>query len=220
MKFPEKVDAILFDMDGVLLDSERGWRKYEKETFVKVGIKELPQHLLGQIYGISMQQEYDLLKSEVNVPVSYDEYVANYDSFSKRVYAESDLADELDVTLSTLKMRNIKFAIVSASLGKWIALMMERLNRKDYFDVLLSISDEPDLSPKPSPDGYLRAIELLGVKAENTIIIEDSNRGIKSGNAAGVFTIATSEFVDSTYKQTGHDLQISKLRDILQLVGN
>ncbi|MCC7303865.1 HAD family phosphatase [bacterium] len=211
------VKAILFDMDGVLLDSERVWRKYEKETFSAVGIEELPENLKKKIYGISMKDEFALLKGTIKLNVTYEEYVSNYDKFSRRVYSESALAANLENVLQTLKNKGLKLAIVSASLQPWIELALKRLQKSDYFDLAISLADTPGLRQKPEPDGYLRAMEILCATPKETLVIEDSNRGLKSGRASGAVTIATSEFIDSAvYKQEGYDEKIEKLEDLLE----
>lgn len=210
--------AVLFDMDGVLLDSERQWRKYETESFLAVGIAELTPEIRKLIYGISMQQEYDLIKRSIGISVTYEQYVANYDRFSQRVYSESKLAENLEETLTSLKSMGLKLAIVSASLQPWIELTLNRLVGKDYFDTTISIADTSGLQPKPAPDGYLKAMELLEVSPTECIVIEDSNRGIKSGNAAGAATIATKEFINDDYQQEGYDTQVDYLKQILSII--
>lgn len=205
-------------MDGVLLDSERVWRKYGEETFRAVGITEIPENIRKQIYGISMKDEYTLLKTAVNIQVSLEEYIANYDRFSAKVYTESALAVNLEGLLQKLKERELRLAIISASLKPWIDLALNRLQRQDYFEQVISIADTPDLKQKPEPDGYLRAMEILGLAPTEVVVVEDSNRGIQSGKASGAFTIATEEFIDDSYQQVGFDTKIKRLEDVLELI--
>lgn len=214
-QFPQNIQAILFDMDGVLLDSERVWRKYTPQFWTDCGVKELPQIVSEQVYGISMSEEYEIVQKHIGISMTLEEYVAAYDKYSLRVYTEARIALDLEKTLTNLKSRGLKLAIVTSSLGSWVNLFTNRLSKSDYFDIKLSIADTSGLNPKPSPAGYLHALEKLGIKAENAIAVEDSNRGIKSARAASLFTVASSEFIDSTYDQAGYDSQILFLKNLL-----
>jgi len=71
--------------------------------------------------------------------------------------------------------------LTSTSRGKWIKLALKKLNfKKNDFDYILSLNDRKDLRPKPYPDGYIETMKVLDTTPKSTIVLEDSNSGIKS----------------------------------------
>ncbi len=211
---PSDIKAICFDMDGVLLDSERGWRIYGSDFWNDCGIKELPPELSEQIYGISMQEEHKILTEAKALTMSYETYVSMYDKYSKIVYESSKLSENLEETLQNLQSKNIKLAIVTSSLRSWVSLFLQKLTTEKYFDLIVSIANTPLLNPKPSPDGYNYAVTQLGLSKSSVAAVEDSNRGIAAAKSAGLFTVASSEFINEDYTQTGYDAVIPYLREI------
>lgn len=213
-RFPEELKAIFFDMDGVLLDSERVWRdEYGDAFWNDIGVKELPPALSEQIYGISMHDEHAILQREIGLSLTLDEYIAKYDKYSDLVYSSAKLAENLEETLSHCKETGLYIAIVTSSVGNWVEKVLRRLS-KDYFDLVVAVPDHPELKPKPQPDPYLYTLQRSGFRANQVIAVEDSNRGIQAAVTAGIYTIASAEFVNEEYKQKGYDARISFLKSI------
>jgi HAD superfamily hydrolase (TIGR01509 family) len=208
-----KIKAILFDMDGVLLDSERAWQKVMPNFRHRIGIENIPEEIEKQSYGISMATEHKLFQEQLGLKLTLQEFIDAYDFYATDIYPKVTLARELEKTLSYLKSHDIKLGIVTASVNIWVDLFKSRLS-ENYFDFILSLADSENLKQKPSPDGYQFAMKHFSVKPENTLVIEDSNRGIQAGKASGAITLASSEFIDPTYIQKEYDFKITTLLEI------
>lgn len=177
------IKAILFDMDGTLVDSEKYYTKMSYRWALQY--RDVDKRDIYQIVGTNMDKTYRIMSKLAGL--SYDETKKSYDEyFSVHPMDYNDyLFDDVKDVLP--KLCDYKLAICTLSsrdmLNKFIS--DTGLN---CFDLLLSNDDVKN--PKPSPDIYLKAIERLGVNKEETLVIEDSSTGIKAGKNAGICTLA------------------------------
>ncbi len=168
-------DAILFDLDGVLIDSEglytAFWDKTEK--LFPTGIPDFARH----IKGTNLDSIMKLFK-----PEERDEIMSRILDFdSNLVYPVFESAEEM---LTLLAERSIPAAMVTSSNPE----KMEQLFRqyphfRNHFATIVNGSMVS--RGKPDPEGYLLAAERLGVKPERCVVVEDSLQGIRAGRAAG-----------------------------------
>lgn len=212
-----KPRAIVFDMDGVLLDSERAWHKVLPAFRLKIGLPNIPPEVEEQTYGLPMSVEHAILVEHTQLKLTLDEFIAAYDYFAQDVYTQAPLAAKLPQTLKSLKAKDIKLAVVTASVESWYKLFITRLGYNP-FDYVVPLADRRDLRQKPSPDGYLETMKALGVTPAETYVIEDSNRGIAGGKASGAYVVASHEFISPEYQQIGFDTQIQKLEELPALL--
>ncbi|NLJ70735.1 MAG: HAD family phosphatase [Clostridiaceae bacterium] len=177
--------AILFDMDGVLVDSEPALAQVASEIFREADIPASPEDFtpyigtgedtyLGEVvrkYG----HEFDPgIKYKV-----YDRYIAEAEKYVKTFPGTLDL-------LNTLKSKGIKMAVVSSADLIKVEANIKALGFND-FDAVITGSDVK--RKKPFPDIYLLAANKIGIEPANCIVVEDATAGIESGNAAGMITI-------------------------------
>jgi len=222
-KFKDEIDAEAIGLDNVTVEESTFLSKlydqfdeytapYSPENLNvkgKLTLKEIEK----QSYGISMATEHKLFQEQLGLKLTLQEFIEAYDLYATDIYPKVTLANKLEETISKLKSLDIKLAIVTASVNIWVDLFKTRLN-ENYFDFILSLADSENLKQKPSPDGYLFAMKHFSVEPENTLVIEDSNRGIQAGKASGATTLASSEFIDESYIQKGYDFKISNLTEI------
>lgn len=172
--------AIIFDMDGVLFDTESFYYR-RREVFLDqkgISIKHLPPSFfiggnMKQIWRAILREEYenwDILRLQEE----YSEYKRQH----PLPYKELIFTDVKNVLLE-LKKKNIKLALASNSTKEDILRALSETQLMGYFDMIMSGQEVKE--SKPSPDVYLKVMEELGVKSTETLIIEDSEKGIQAG---------------------------------------
>jgi HAD superfamily hydrolase (TIGR01509 family) len=194
-----KPDAILFDMDGVLVDSLNAWWKSLNSAILKYHQQEISrEEFIKKYWGRDL--EYNLKKMKLNPKVinfcnvSYEDNI-NY----VKIYTD---------TIPTLKkLNNYKKAIVTNTPKVCMDKIIPRLNLKPYFDTIVT-SDEVKQG-KPSPDLIFKACKRLNVDAKKTILIGDTSADIQAAKAAGCKVIGMR--IDGDYK-------IEKLSEIEQII--
>jgi HAD superfamily hydrolase (TIGR01509 family) len=194
-----KKKAFIFDMDGVMIDSETEWIK-------------LFNFMSGHGLGQSIDSSY-LEAKKAQPKLNKEAYLSQLNDQAQIIYRQAPLTPQIDDLIDKLVSKNFRLAIVSGSMGNWIARVNERLRRP--IETTISVHDQPDLKVKPAPDGYLEAMRLLKVKPDETIILEDSNLGIKAGKAAGAFVICLTELHPKDYHPQGADLYVKNISELL-----
>lgn len=188
MARPGRIDAVLFDFDGTLCNTE------------VVNLR-LVQGVLRQMGAEVSLEELEVLtggEDRVTVPSILERHhvAGTIDDYERlrdncyRTYAEAPLTLEpgaLDL-LDSLRARGTKVGLVSMTVARCILTGVARLRILDRFDVV--VCGDMVSRRKPAPDPYLRAAELLGVDPAHCIAVEDSPTGIRSAKAAGCHVIA------------------------------
>ena len=210
------IKAIIFDMDGVLFDTENFYFK-RRETFLAskgISVKHLPpKYFIGgrmdqfweNILGDKIA-DYDTKALEV-------EYTA-YKNVHRPAYDEL-VFDDANHVLKTLTAKGITLALASNSAREDVEDALEKSGLKQYFTHILSGSDFAE--GKPNPAIYNAAWEKLGFDKKDIVIIEDSQKGIQAGVAAGVRVLAIRDKVFGV-DQSKADVLIDSLTEALQLV--
>lgn len=188
------IKAILFDMDGTLVDSERYYTEMSYKWALQY--RDVDKRDIYQIVGTNMDKTYRIMSKLAGL--SYDETKKSYDEyFGMHPMNYNDyLFDDVKDVLS--KLSDYKLAICTLS-SRWMLDKFIDDCGLNCFDLLLS--DDDVKNPKPSPDIYLKAIERLGVNRDETLVIEDSSTGIKAGKNAGICTLARDSsrfFIDQS----------------------
>lgn len=188
-----EVKAILFDMDGILMDSEYYYMHGTVQWMKELGYNK-DEKALYTIIGTTMDQTYDMLSAFLDHRYTKDELKAiNEDYFLvKHPLRPKDIMfDHVKEVLDKLKKMNIKLAVCSSSPKDTIVVSLSDMGIIDDFDIICC--SENFEYPKPSPDIYLHAMDKLHVNKENTIVYEDSTIGIKAGVASGALCIARED---------------------------
>jgi HAD superfamily hydrolase (TIGR01509 family) len=180
------MDAVCFDMDGVLVDSEDFWVPREvDELFPEL----LPDDTVDveEITGMNYRDIYDYLADEYAVAMDRESFLAWYDDAAESIYGEDvALLSGTEELLDTLRERGVRVALVSSSPTDWIDIVVERFGLS--FDAVVS-ADAVDVPGKPNPDIYEHAADALGVAPADAIAVEDSGHGITAAGRAGMHVV-------------------------------
>ncbi|WP_435068207.1 HAD family hydrolase [Haloplanus sp. C73] len=180
------MDAVLFDMDGVIVDTEDFWRTREAEVILPAAVAE-GNPSQDEIRGVNYRETYDYLADTYEMALDRESFLDLYEEAATDLYDTTDLLPGFRDLLTDLRARDCRIAIVSSSPRHWIARVVERFDLD--VDVVLSTEDV-DGPGKPAPDVYAVAAERVGVAPENCVAVEDSPNGVRAATRAGILTVA------------------------------
>ena len=189
MKFPKKLQCVIFDMDGVIIDSEEIHKKAYYETFKNLGV-EVSEELYKTMTGSSTINAFQKLVNHFNLDDIPEELV-----LQKRKcyvnYFENDptlsLVNGVKELIQFLYKQNLTLVLASSSAMVNINRVFSRFDLNQYFTAKISGADLT--ASKPHPEIFEKAAILGGVSKEQCIVIEDSDNGIKAANDAGIFVV-------------------------------
>jgi HAD superfamily hydrolase (TIGR01509 family) len=187
------VKAVLFDMDGVLIDA-RDWH-YEalNEALDIFGTSISLEDHLDRFNGLSTSTKLKMLSQEGLLPFELHEMIsAVKQDRTLRIAAKNCFPNvSHQILISRLKNLGIKVGLVTNSVRQTTEFMLEYAGILKFLDVVITNEDVVD--GKPSPEGYLKAMTLLNVRPEETLIVEDGDYGIKAARASGAKVLVVNE---------------------------
>ncbi len=208
--------AFIFDMDGVLIDTENEWARFDP-TFLSRILPEEIVEKIGSTMGYSVKAVYDKAIA-LGATIDKKYYTEEYEKVGVSIYEKSPLTKGSEQLVAFLIARDFRLGLVSASAQSGINVVVGRLLFGDKLEYILSLNDHPDLKQKPHPDGYLAALQHLHTNPKYSIILEDSNPGIQAAKAAGAYVIGFRGNLPEGYKQEGADAYADTMDDVIRLV--
>lgn len=187
-----KPAAVLWDMDGTIVDSEHYWLSSEQELAASVGAIWTEQDGMNLI-GMSLYDSSRLIKQKLGLEISADEVISTLTAsvISKLEHSLPWRPGALEL-LTELKQSGIPMALVTMSMRTNADAVVARMGEK-IFDLVIA-GDEVEHG-KPHPEPYLKAARLLGVDIKDCIAFEDSISGLKSAEASGAIAIGVPNMI-------------------------
>jgi len=179
--------AVFFDMDGVIVDSERYWRTEQPEHIFPATLAgEHPD--LDETTGMNYREIYDHLDEHYETKISKAEYIDIFDAVAREIYSERvGLLDGFQDLVDDLQAASLPVAIVTSAPPAWHGIVTDRFEIS--VDETLSAEDI-DGDGKPAPDIYQYAAEVVDREPGDCLVIEDSKNGVEAGKNAGMAVIA------------------------------
>lgn len=187
----EKIKGVVFDLDGVLIDTEglqiKAWIKVLKDY--GIFLPEVSEKDLLSFRGKSAEFIASQLKKRYGLKVQEKELVRKRDKYILKIYQKREIK-LMPQAKEALKFFRFFYQIALASTGskKEILIKLEKSSLKKYFPVIVSREDVK--RGKPAPDIYLKAVKKLKLKPQNCLAIEDTQYGVESAKSAGLFCFA------------------------------
>lgn len=177
--------AVLFDMDGVVVDSERYWVPKETETILPEVVPDQGV-AVDELTGRPYTEMFTYLDSNYDVAVTRERFLELFDEAAREIYGEqASLLDGFEDICRDLRDRDVGIALVTSSPYEWLNIVLDRFDLT--FDAVVSGDDVE--AGKPAPDIYQRAAREMGERPDDCIAVEDSANGVASAKAAGAYCI-------------------------------
>jgi|SRR5437588_2375818 len=221
----EPLRAVIFDLDGVLADSEPWWNKIDAKLLAEYGVDYHGEYH-REVLGVSYRLAVEFYKTKFGISVPTEELVKRRgeiatEFFANRVglfpNAKRVLEELRKIRLPGSDMK-LRLALATSSVSTSARPFLDRHQITSFFEVVIT-GDEIERG-KPEPDIYLRTAEKLGVAADQCLVIEDSLSGIAAAKAAKmrVAAIPDRRFVDPREYEKEADYLLNDLSELAQLV--
>jgi HAD superfamily hydrolase (TIGR01509 family) len=209
---PPLPDAVVFDNDGLLLDTESVWTRAEEDLFELRGAEFTPADKL-ELVGTSAEIAGGILERRLSEPGRAAELI---EELNELVVAELEHGVEEMVGAREVLERlreKVPLGLVSNSPLRFVRRSIELAGLEDFFDVVLSAHEVA--APKPAPDPYLEACRRLGVEPGPSVVaLEDSPTGVAAARAAGLTVIGIPS-VEGVLLDEAHHLAESLLDSVV-----
>lgn len=187
----EDIEAVIFDLDGSLVDSMWLWKAIDIEYLGRFGIP-LPENLQADIEGMSFHETAVYFKEQFSIPDTLDQIKSDWNQMAWDKYAgEVPLKPGIQEFLDGCRERNIKLGIATSNSRELMENIALVHGLNDYFTSILTGSEIK--RGKPAPDIYLEVAGQLGVEPEKCLVFEDIVPGIQAGKNAGMRVCAVED---------------------------
>lgn len=187
----QNYEAILFDMDGTLIDSMWMWTEIDREYLGGFGL-ELPDDLQKAIEGMSFSETAEYIKERFQIPDTTEEMKACWNAMACDKYRHQvPYKKGARQFLEECKKRGIRLGVSTSNSRELVSNAAKALDFEEYFSCILTACEVK--KGKPAPDVYLETASRLGVAPEKCLVFEDVAAGIKAGKAAGMKVCAVED---------------------------
>lgn len=212
------IKAVIFDLDGTLVDSMWMWRSIDIEYLKRFGI-EMPQELQSCIEGKSFSETALYFKERFQLPDSLEQIKSDWNEMAWEKYEnEVPLKEGVAELLQHLKQEGIPAGIATSNSRELVELIVRKHGIEEYF---ASIRTSCEVAKgKPSPDIYLLVAEDLGVLPEHCLVFEDVLQGVMAGKNANMKVCAVYDEYsakDQDKKIKLSDYYVQSMSEVLNL---
>ncbi|OVE67138.1 phosphatase [Clostridium diolis] len=205
--------AFIFDMDGVIIDSEPIHFEVDMQTIRELGC-DISEKELEKYVGSTNEYMYTDIKENYNIKKSLEEIIDYKVELTKVKIIESHLEpiEGIKELLMELKNRNIPATIASSSPKGLIDIVVSKFKLQEYFKYI--ISGEEVERGKPSPDIYIETSKKLGISPKECVVIEDSRNGVIAAKDAKMKCIGFKNINSGNQDLSKADIVVNSIRDI------
>lgn len=193
------IKAVIFDMDGVLIDA-KDWHYEALNRALRLFGYEINRYDHLTTYdGLPTSKKLEMLTLENGLPRELHKFINEM----KQIYTMEIIQAKCkpmfihEYALSTLKSLGYQLAVASNSIRQTVEIMMQKSKLMGYLNTLLSATDVS--KPKPDPEIYINTINKLGLKPKECLVVEDNEHGIKAAIAPGAHVLTVTDVSETNY---------------------
>jgi len=194
-----KIKAIVFDMDGVLIDAKEWHYEALNRALGLFGYGISRYDHLSRYDGLPTRRKLDMLTREKGLPRPLHAFLNELKQIytMELIYSQCKPIFCHEYALAKLKGQGLKIGVASNSIRRTVEVMMERSSLARYMDVVLS--NEDVRAAKPDPEIYVTAIDRLGIEPSECLIVEDNEQGIRAAEASGAHLMVVDDILDVNF---------------------
>ena len=206
------MDAVIFDFDGIIADTDSFYIKYLKNYFAKLGVIVGDEDIV-HLTGFTFSKRIDYINEKYGTTVTKEDFKEDtYEKMNQEMCEKVEIKEGLLELLQEIKENNIKLGIASSNSTKNILFYLEKFGIRDLFSEIVAIEDTEHA--KPAPDAYEKAVRYLNKKPGKCVAIEDTSVGIESAFQAGLKTVAIPNKFTMSHDFSKADLIVNSFKEL------
>ena len=212
--------AVIFDLDGVLADSEAWWNQIDAELLSEYGVNYHGEHH-QDVVGVSYRVAIDFYRKVFGIEEPAEQMMKRRGEIAAEFFADRvGLFPRTKEILEALRQMKLRLAVATSSVSSSARPFLDRHQLTQFFEVIVT-GDEVERG-KPAPDIYLRAAEELNIRADECVVVEDALAGIAAAKAAKmrVAAIPDRRFVDPSNYEKRADWILESLKELPALISD
>lgn len=206
------IKAVIFDFDGLVLDTETVWYEAYREVLKKQFQFDLSIGEFSKCVGSSDTGLFSYLKQEIGDHVEIDDLRRSTSEIHRKNIKEIQAREGVEDYLRDAKKAGLKVSLATSSTRNWAVTHLTNLGLLSYFDHLITQDDVEHI--KPAPDLFLKALKVLEVEPDEAVVLEDSLNGLLAAQAANIRTVIIPNPVTESLAFEGYHLKLRSLADM------
>jgi HAD superfamily hydrolase (TIGR01509 family) len=214
------LSAVIFDLDGLLADSESWWNQIDAKLLAEYGVKYRGEHHRN-VVGVSYRRAVEFYKTAFGLSAATEEMMQRRGEIATEFFADRvGLFPHVREILEQLRQMKLHLAVATSSVSASARPFLERHQLTGFFEVI--VTGEEVEHGKPAPDIYQCAAKHLGIPVDACLVVEDALPGVAAAKAAKmrVAAIPDKRFVSPAEYEKQADYVLSSLKELPRLVRN
>ncbi|MBS4213774.1 MULTISPECIES: HAD family hydrolase [Neobacillus] len=204
--------AIIFDFDGLIVDTETIWFEAYKEVLEKGYGINLTLQQFSKVIGTDDTELFAYIQENLSTPINSEVIENSVKQIVLEKMKEPAAREGVEEYLKEAKELGLKIGLATSSSREWVEGFLKKLHIFKYFNVIKTRDDVSKV--KPNPELYIQAVKALGIKPSEAVAFEDSLNGLRAAREAGIHCVVVPNQVTSHLEFHGHSHRLSSMEEI------